>query len=217
MNHEFLRMQKLSGVITEGEYNQKIEELNSAESSTETLNENVVGIGSVLNPYPTKKKEVYESAFSKFLGEEKDEMEEGKEEVEEYGKMSYEEPVKEDKRTDAEEEGYQDGFKDALKDAKDAIAKLRKELKEEDEMEEGLNEDARTDAEEEGYQDGFKDAIKDALDALKGLKGELKEEEDMDEAMSNPDQRHKDDKGPDRGAERKSLDSEPRYNKKDTE
>ena len=67
------------------------------------------------------------------------------------------------------------------------------------------------------YQDGFKDAIKDALDALKGLKGELKEEEDMDEAMSNPDQRHKDDKGPDRGAERKSLDSEPRYNKKDTE
>ena len=39
----------------------------------------------------------------------------------------------------------------------------------------------------------------------------------MDEAMSNPDQRHKDDKGPDRGAERKSLDSEPRYNKKDTE
>ena len=42
-------------------------------------------------------------------------------------------------------------------------------------------------------------------------------EEDMDEAMSNPDQRHKDDKGPDRGAERKSLDSEPRYNKKDTE
>ena len=217
MNHEFLRMQKLSGVITEGEYNQKIEELNSAESSTETLNENVVGIGATLNPYPTKKKEVYESAFSKFLGEEKDEMEEGKEEVEEYGKMSYEEPVKEDKRTDAEEEGYQDGFKDALKDAKDAIAKLRKELKEEDEMEEGLNEDARTDAEEEGYQDGFKDAIKDALDALKGLKGELKEEEDMDEAMSNPDQRHKDDKGPDRGAERKSLDSEPRYNKKDTE
>ena len=222
MNHEFLRMQKLSGVITEGEYNQKIEELNSAESSTETLNENVVGIGATLNPYPTKKKEVYESAFNKFLGEEKDGMEEGKEEVEEYG-MKYEEPVdeakedlEEDKRTDAEEEGYQDGFKDALKDAKKAIAKLRKELKEE-EMEEGLNEDARTDAEEEGYQDGFKDAIKDALDALKGLKGELKEEEDMDEAMSNPDQRHKDDKGPDRGAERKSLDSEPRYNKKDTE
>ena len=201
MSHEFLRMQKLSGVITEGEYNQKIEELNSTESSTETLNENVVGVGGTMNPYPAKKKEVYESAFSKFLGEEKDEMEEGKEEVEEYGGMKYEEPVDED----------------AIKDAKDAIAKLRKDLKEDDEMEEGLTEDARTDAEEEGYQDGFKDAIKDALDALKGIKGELKEEDDMDEAMSNPDQRHKDDKGSDRGAERKSLDSEPRYNKKDTE
>jgi len=223
MNHEFLRMQKLSGVITESEYNQKIEELNSTESSTETLNENVVGVGGTMNPYPTKKKEVYESAFSKFLGEEKDEMREEeemreeKEEMDEMG-MRYEEPnLKEDERTDTEEEGYKDGFKDAIKDAKDAIAKLRKDLKEDDEMEEGLTEDARTDAEEEGYQDGFKDAIKDALDALKGIKGELKEEDDMDEAMSNPDQRHKDDKGSDRGAERKSLDSEPRYNKKDTE
>jgi len=37
------------------------------------------------------------------------------------------------------------------------------------------------------------------------------DKEDMDEAE---DMRHKDDKGPDRGAERKSLDSEPRYNKK---
>jgi len=178
MNHEFLRMQKLSGVITESEYNQKIEELNSTESSTETLNENVVGVGGTMNPYPTKKKEVYESAFSKFLGEEKDEMREEeemreeKEEMDEMG-MRYEEP--------------------------------------------NLKEDERTDTEEEGYKDGFKDAIKDALDALKGIKGELKEEDDMDEAMSNPDQRHKDDKGSDRGAERKSLDSEPRYNKKDTE
>jgi len=223
MSHEFLRMQKLSGVITEGEYNQKIEELNSTESSTETLNENVVGVGATLNPYPAKKKEVYESAFSKFLGEEKEMREEG--EIDEMG-IRYEEPtvdegeedLKEDERTDTEEEGYKDGFKDALKDAKDAIAKLRKELKEE---EDGLNEDARTDAEEEGYQDGFKDAIKDALDALKGLKGELKEEEDdMGEAiepMGKKNQRHKGDYGSDRGAERKSLDSEPRYNKKDTE
>jgi hypothetical protein len=42
----------------------------------------------------------------------------------------------------------------------------------------------------------------------------------MDEAiepMGKKNQRHKGDKGPDRGAERKSLDSEPRYNKKDTE
>ena len=225
MSHEFLRMQKLSGVITESEYNQKIEELNSTESTTETLNENVVGIGSVLNPYPTKKKEVYESAFSKFLGEEKDEMEEGKEEVEEYGKMSYEEPVdeakeelEEDEATRKEEEGYKDGFKDAIKDALDALEKVKKELKK-GERDKG---DEVSKAEEEGYQDGFADAIKDADDAIAKLRKELKEtdlteEEDMDEAMSNPDQRHKDDKGPDRGAERKSLDSEPRYNKKDTE
>ena len=138
MNHEFLRMQKLSGVITEGEYNQKIEELNSTESSTETLNENVVGIGSVLNPYPTKAKEVYESAFNEFLTEEKEEMEEAKEEMEEAKEEMeeahcYEEPVEEtkedldeDARTDAEEEGYQDGFKDDLKDVKDALSKLRK-------------------------------------------------------------------------------------------
>ena len=190
MSHEFLRMQKLSGVITEGEYNQKIEELNSSKSSTETLNENVVGIGGISNPYP-KTEEVYESAFSKFLGEEKDEMREEeemreeKEEMDEMG-MKYEEPtLKEDERTDTEEEGYKDGFKDAIKDAKDAIAKLRKDLKEEDEMEEGLTEDARTDAEEEGYQDGFKDAIKDALDALKGIKGELKEEEQLDEVPAD--------------------------------
>ena len=224
MSHEFLRMQKLSGVITEGEYNQKIEELNSTESSTETLNENVVGVGGTMNPYPAKKKEVYESAFSKFLGEEKEEEleEDARTDAEEEG---YKDGMKDEKadldeneRTDTEEEGYKDGFKDAIKDAKDAISKLRKDLKEEEDLEEDLYEDARTDAEEEGYQDGFKDAIKDALDALKGIKGELKEEEDdMDEAMSNPDQRHKDDKGPDRGAERKSLDSEPRYNKKDTE
>ena len=219
MSHEFLRMQKLSGVITEGEYNQKIEELNSAESSTETLNENVVGIGSVLNPYPTKKEEVYEAAFNKFLTEEKEEMEEAKEEVEEYGKMSYEEPVdeakeelEEDEATRKEEEGYKDGFKDAIKDALDSLEKVKKELKK-GERDKG---DEVSKAEEEGYQDGFADAIKDADDAIAKLRKELKEE-DMDEAMSNPDQRHKDDKGPDRGAERKSLDSEPRYNKKDTE
>ena len=38
--------------------------------------------------------------------------------------------------------------------------------------------------------------------------------QEMDEDEESEDMRHKDDKGPDRGAERKSLDSEPRYNKK---
>lgn len=168
MNHEFLRMQKLSGVITEGEYNQKIEELNSAESSTETLNENVVGIGSVLNPYPTKKEEVYEAAFNEFLTEEKEEMEEAhcyeepvgeaKEEVTEETvneEEVTEETVNEDERTDAEEEGYQDGFKDALKDVKDALAKLRKELKEIDLTEEETEKEKE---EEDMRDDGGEDA-----------------------------------------------------------
>jgi hypothetical protein len=189
-------MQKLSGVITEGEYNQKIEELNSAESTTETLNENVVGVGGTMNPYPAKKKEVYESAFNKFLGINEDEdVEEhmsdpdmrhkddkGPDRGAERKSLDSEprynpEDLDEDERTDTEEEGYKDGFKDAVKDAEEAIKKLRKELKEEEDVEEGITEDARTDTEEEGYQDGFRDAIKDALEALKGIKGELTEED----------------------------------------
>jgi len=129
MSHEFLRMQKLSGVITESEYNQKIEELNSAESTTETLNENVVGIGSTLNPYPTKKKEVYEAAFSKFLGEEKDEMKEEeemreeKEEMEEMG-MRYEEPVDEEMKKDMDEEMK----KDMDEEMKKVLMKMQEQM-----------------------------------------------------------------------------------------
>ena len=164
MSHEFLRMQKLSGVITESEYNQKIEELNSAESSTETLNENVVGIGSVLNPYPTKKEEVYEAAFNKFLTEEKEEMEEEKEEMEEA--HCYEEPVGEAKEEVDETKINYDASVDE---------EMKKDMDEE--MKKDLDEDARTDAEEEGYQDGFKDALKDVKDALAKLRKQLKEED----------------------------------------
>ena len=51
---------------------------------------------------------------------------------------------------------------------------------------------------------------------LKEMLATKLEEMDLDEEeeMKKEDMRHKDDKGPDRGAERKSLDSEPRYNKK---
>jgi len=182
-------MQKLSGVITESEYNQKIEELNSAESSTETLNENVVGVGGTMNPYPAKKKEVYESAFNKFLGEEKDEMrdeEEMKEEMEkermeEMGRR-YEEPtLKEDEKTRSQERGYQDGFKDAIKDALDALEKVKGELKK-GERDKG---DEVDQAEENGYQDGFADAIRDADKAIAKLRKELKEEEQLDEVPAD--------------------------------
>ena len=187
MSHEFLRMQKLSGVITESEYNQKIEELNSAESSTETLNENVVGVGGTMNPYPAKKKEVYESAFNKFLGEEMDDMREEKEEMEEMG-MRYEEPVdeakeelEEDEKTRSQERGYQDGFKDAIKDALDALEKVKGELKK-GERDKG---DEVDQAEENGYQDGFADAIRDADKAIAKLRKELKEEEQLDEVPAD--------------------------------
>ena len=57
----------------------------------------------------------------------------------------------------------------------------------------------------------LEEAFTPQLKSMLAAKLEEMDKEDMDEAE---DMRHKDDKGPDRGAERKSLDSEPRYNKK---
>ena len=214
MSHEFLRMQKLSGVITESEYNQKIEELNSTESSTETLNENVVGVGGTMNPYPAKKKEVYESAFSKFLGEEKD-MENMEEGGDYYEGPTHEGEEKDDadkKALDKKEDELDEKdmetetLKEKIKHHADAIKNIKKEL-------EDLTKDLGEDEEDEEKEK--KEEVDEALDmAEEALK--KNRDEEMEEAMSNPDQRHKDDKGSDRGAERKSLDSEPRYNKKDT-
>ncbi len=201
MSHEFLRMQKLSGVITEGEYNQKIEELNSAESTTETLNENVVGVGGTMNPYPAKKKEVYESAFNKFLGINEDEQEE-----DDAAKKALDKKEDELDKSEEDNESLEDRIKhheDAIKNIKKELADLHKDLGEDEEDEKGEEKEKKGEVDE---------ALETAEEALNKHR-----EEDMDEAMSNPDQRHKDDKGPDRGAERKSLDSEPRYNKKDTE
>ena len=97
MTQEQLRMQFLSGVITESEYKVKLEELNSTEEKN-SLNEHyvaggIVGVGAINNPFEGRKKEVYEDAFEYFLnskyelneGEEKEEdeeeenLEEGKE------------------------------------------------------------------------------------------------------------------------------------------
>ena len=57
----------------------------------------------------------------------------------------------------------------------------------------------------------LEEAFTPQLKSMLATKLEEMDKEDMDEAE---DMRHKDDKGPDRGAERKSLNSEPRYNKK---
>ena len=92
MTQEQLRMQFLSGVITESEYKTKLEELNSS-TEKDSLNENFIGIGAINNPFADRKKETYEDAFEHFLSqkyslneveevneeEDEDELEEGKE------------------------------------------------------------------------------------------------------------------------------------------
>jgi hypothetical protein len=85
MTKETLRMQMLSGVITEGEYKTKLEE-------KESLNEHyvaggIVGIGAITQ-IPSREKTDYEMAFEHFLGERyetkfenrEQDLEEGKEE-----------------------------------------------------------------------------------------------------------------------------------------
>jgi hypothetical protein len=92
MEKDTLRMQFLSGVITESEYtaiiNQEIED-----TEKDSLNESriggIVGIGAI-NQIPSRAKADYETAFEHFLGEkyglneveiEEVKIEEGKEEV----------------------------------------------------------------------------------------------------------------------------------------
>jgi hypothetical protein len=61
MNKETLRMQFLSGVITESEYKQKLEE------SKKPINENFVGLGMVGNIFDREKTD-YELAYEHYLG-----------------------------------------------------------------------------------------------------------------------------------------------------
>jgi len=71
MTHEQLRMQMLSGIITEGEYkaiiNKEIEEEEKA-SLNESMIGGIVGIGAI-NQIPATPKTDYEMAFEHFLGE----------------------------------------------------------------------------------------------------------------------------------------------------
>jgi hypothetical protein len=71
MNKETLRMQMLAGVITEGQYKAKLEEIESKEK--DSLNEHyvaggIVGLGAI-NQIPSRAKADYEDAFEHFLGE----------------------------------------------------------------------------------------------------------------------------------------------------
>ena len=76
MNKETLRMQMLSGVITEGEYKTKLQE-------KESLNENFVGMGAINNPFADRKKETYEDAFEHFLSQKYNLNEEMEDEIKE--------------------------------------------------------------------------------------------------------------------------------------
>jgi hypothetical protein len=71
MTHEQLRMQMLSGIITEGEYkaiiNKEIEEEEKA-SLNESMIGGIVGVGAI-NQIPSRAKTDYEMAFEHFLGE----------------------------------------------------------------------------------------------------------------------------------------------------
>ena len=84
MNKETLRMQFLSGVITESEYkaiiNKEIEDAEKA-SLNESMIGGIVGIGAI-NQIPPRAKADYETAFEHFLGgkyglNEEEAMEEG--------------------------------------------------------------------------------------------------------------------------------------------
>ena len=67
MTNEQLRLQMLSGIITESEYKAKLEESKSTEPK-DSLNENFVGMGMIGNIFDREKTD-YEMAFEHFLGE----------------------------------------------------------------------------------------------------------------------------------------------------
>ena len=65
MTNENLRMQMLSGIITEGEYKTKLEK---KASLNESMIGGIVGVGAI-NQIPSRAKADYEMAFEHFLGE----------------------------------------------------------------------------------------------------------------------------------------------------
>ena len=65
MTKEQLRMQFIGGIITESEYKAKLEE-NKSPKSKNSLNENIVSIGAINNPFPKRAKSDYELAFEYF-------------------------------------------------------------------------------------------------------------------------------------------------------
>jgi len=170
MTKEYLRMQKLSGVITESEYNQKVENLENPQETTETsetLNENVVGIGAINNPFLKTEKTDYEIAFEHFVNEEKEpvkeyggthpnmipkEKEDGTYEIPGINEEDQEEvdadSKKLDKTEDALDQSEEDNesLEDRIKHHEDAIDSIKKEL---EDLKKDLGEDEEDKKEEE--------------------------------------------------------------------
>jgi hypothetical protein len=72
MNKETLRMQMLSGVITEGQYKTKLKETTQKDSLNEHyIAGGIVGIGAI-NQIPSRAKADYEDAFEHFLSQKYD-------------------------------------------------------------------------------------------------------------------------------------------------
>jgi hypothetical protein len=66
--NEQLRMQMLSGIITEGEYKAKLQENSEKSSLNESMIGGIVGVGAIAQ-IPPRAKADYEMAFEHFLGE----------------------------------------------------------------------------------------------------------------------------------------------------
>ena len=175
MTKEYLRMQKLSGVITESEYNQKVENLENPQETTETsetLNEHVVGIGAINNPFLKKEKTDYEIAFEHFVNEEK-------EPVKEYGEMS--------------------GLEQAVHGTKERDP-MTGNIKEEDQEEVDADskkldktEDALDQSEEEN--ESLEDRIKHHEDAIDSIKKELEDlKKDLGEDEEDKKEEEKEEK-----------------------
>ena len=93
MDKETLRMQLLSGVITEGQYKAKLNKIEAKEKKS--LNEHIVGGGIVgigaINQIPSRAKADYEDDFEHFLGQKYELKEEINEEEVEEGNLGHNE------------------------------------------------------------------------------------------------------------------------------
>ena len=176
--NEKARWAKLAGLP-------KVETPKVEEESKQQLDENVVGIGAINNPFPTRKPNDYEMAFEHFLAE-KYEKKEVKEEVTEE--------VTEE-MTDAEKEKVEKEV-DAVRDDLDQISKLAKDAGEDAEDIKDMVDEAEL--EEVGFGKGSSDGTEGFGNMLyKGMDEMYKKygEEMVDEVLEMYHSKMKKDKG----------------------